>query len=173
METRRAVIVGLGNPGKEYEDTYHNVGALALRACAGERAWKTYKKLFTAALTDRNTFVQPLTFMNESGRAVQEALKHFGAAPADLTVIHDDSDLPLGRYKISRNVRAAGHKGVQSIIDAIGTKDFARIRIGIRPPAERNRAKAGAFVLKTITKKDSATLRGIFDAIATELFLLR
>ncbi|MCL4530917.1 MAG: aminoacyl-tRNA hydrolase, partial [Chloroflexi bacterium] len=127
------------------------------------------KKLFAAAAADRAIFVAPLTFMNESGIAAREALKQFGAKPEDLIVIHDDSDLPVGKYKISRNVRAAGHKGVQSIIDVIGTKDFTRIRIGIRPPVEQRRAKAETFVLKKITKKDGQTLHGIFDAIIANL----
>ena len=90
----------------------------------------------------------------------------FGAKPEDLIVIHDESDLPLGTYKISYGKNSAGHKGVQSVMDALGTKDFTRIRIGIRPGKELRRSKAAAFVLKHISARDKKTLDGVFQEIA-------
>lgn len=167
------IIVGLGNPGREFENTYHNVGADTLRALAAPQAFKQYKKLFLYAVADSaadsRVFVLPLTFMNESGAAVREAMKRFGMKPDDLVVIHDDSDLPLGAYKISYDKNSAGHHGVQSVIDALGTKNFTRIRIGIRPATERRRKKASAFVLKKISAKDNIVLENVFKTISRRI----
>jgi PTH1 family peptidyl-tRNA hydrolase len=158
MKLRRKIVVGLGNPGKEYAGTFHNVGVLAmetLAALSGEWAGGAPP-----------LFVAPTTFMNESGGAVRAAMKKFGARPEDLIVLHDESDLPLGDYKTSFGKNSAGHKGVQSIIDALGTKEFTRIRIGIRPPQERHRTKASSFVLKMIGARDRKILDGVFEKIA-------
>lgn len=162
------MIVGLGNPGAEFKETYHNAGALALKAIA-TGTFEPHKKLFEYALGDGLVFVQPLIFMNESGRAVREAMKKFKAAPKDLVVLHDDSDLPLGAYQISWSKGAAGHKGVQSIMDALHTKSFTRVRIGIRRVKEVRRKKAEEFVLKKISRKDKKTLEATFQNIAGEM----
>src|SRR5271168_3918211 len=96
------IFVGLGNPGEEYANSYHNVGWLALAELVPSAAARaTYKKLFEYAETDGAVFVWPLTFMNESGKAVREVLKKFKAKPEDLVVFQDDSDLTVGNYKIS------------------------------------------------------------------------
>jgi peptidyl-tRNA hydrolase, PTH1 family len=152
------IVVGLGNPGKEFENTYHNVGFLALDRLAAIVAsaapdaapWQKYKILFEYKKSGHTTFIKPLTYMNDSGKAVREALKKFGGTAEDLIVIHDDSDLTVGNYKISFGRSSAGHKGVQSIIDALKTNQFQRIRIGIRPAREKQRQKAGEFALKPI-----------------------
>ncbi len=185
------IILGLGNPGAEFENTYHNAGALAVRYLANSLAndadlkWKTYKKLFSYVCVNpsmshvacRMSLIVPLAFMNESGFATKEALKKFNAVPEDLTVIHDDSDLPLGEFKISRSQSSAGHKGVQSVIDFLGTKDFQRIRIGVRPmdkaqgarrKAQIKRKKAGDFVLNKITPKDRKILERVFSVILSD-----
>jgi PTH1 family peptidyl-tRNA hydrolase len=161
-QVSKKVVVGLGNPGKAYENTYHNVGWLALAAMTGpEAGHKKYKELFEYAAIGDIVFVWPLTYMNDSGKAVREALKKFNAKPKDLLVIHDDSDLTVGAYKIASARGSAGHKGVQSIIDVLKTNAFARIRIGIRPAREAKRQKAGEFALKNITPAN----RKIFDSI--------
>jgi peptidyl-tRNA hydrolase, PTH1 family len=180
------LIIGLGNPGPEFENTYHNAGMMAVQYLAnplikdGKPAWKTHKKLFSYARVEPSVplvpcpvspvfiLILPLTFMNESGLAAKEAIKKFNAAPEDLTVIHDDSDLPLGESKTSRNQGAAGHKGVQSVIDHIGTKDFKRIRIGVRTDERQGiRKKAGDFVLNRITPRDKKALEKVFEEIET------
>jgi peptidyl-tRNA hydrolase, PTH1 family len=122
---------------------------------------KKYKEFFEYIEGDRVIFVWPLTYMNESGRAVREALKKFGTQPADLIVIHDDSDLTIGNYKLSFARSSAGHKGVQSVIDTLTTNAFTRVRIGIRPVREARRQKAAEFALKKI----SAANRKILDAV--------
>jgi peptidyl-tRNA hydrolase, PTH1 family len=165
MNARKILVVGLGNPGPEFEDTYHNIGMLAVRAIAAGSPFKAHKKLFSYAAAGGTAFVIPLVFMNESGRAVAEAMKKFGARPADLIVIHDDSDLPIGAYKLSIGRGAAGHKGVASIIRALGTDGFTRIRIGIRNPREKRRKKAGEFVLKKIAPRDRAAFKEVFASL--------
>jgi len=143
------IIVGLGNPGKKYKLTRHNIGFMAVDALAErlDLVWQNNKKFLAEIAKDNDIIlVKPLTFMNNSGQAVQAILsfykllpKKFGlltAQAADLssvlTVIHDDLDIDLGKYKISLNSRSAGHKGVESIIDRLKTKKFTRVRIGIK-----------------------------------------
>lgn len=176
-EGRRAFLMGLGNPGKEYEDTYHNVGKLALAALlakklgASPRLGSPRRKKFAHAtyLTDgKLIWIEPSTFMNESGTAAREALAFFKGAPAELVVLHDDADLPVGSYKVTIGQRDAGHKGVQSVIEALGTNEFTRVRIGIgREP----RARAESYVLSRITKAEMKKFGEVFDEIAEELFI--
>jgi len=178
---KKKVVVGLGNPGKEYEETYHNVGYLALEKIVSELSpapdnsftntnqWENHKKVFEYIDGGDVVFVRPLTFMNESGKAVREALKKFNAKKDALIVIHDDSDLTLGNIKTSFARGAAGHKGVQSIIDALGTNEFQRIRIGIRPPAEKRRQKAGEFALKKITAVHKKILKEVWNDVLRAL----
>jgi aminoacyl-tRNA hydrolase len=178
---QKTIVVGLGNPGAEYDNTYHNAGWLAIDAwmVAAAKATgdgepptlKNYKKLFDFAEVGDMVFVKPLTYMNESGKAVREALKKFGTKPENLMVVHDDSDIVIGNYKISFARNSAGHKGVQSIIDALKTKSFTRVRIGIRPANETKRKKAGEFALKQITAKDKATLATVIAATAPTMML--
>ena len=174
----KKIIVGLGNPGKEYEHTYHNAGALfvkhGLRTVNHDVSeLKKHKGLFEYAETDDAVLVLPLTFMNESGKAVREALKKFNAKPESLIVLHDDSDITIGDHKISFARGSAGHKGVQSIIDALKTNAFTRARIGIRPQkemrGEARRKKAGEFALKNITLKDQKILSEVFTALNSYL----
>jgi peptidyl-tRNA hydrolase, PTH1 family len=164
------IFVGLGNPGEEYANTYHNVGWLALvKLVPDDSPRASYKKLFEYAEADGVVFVWPLTFMNESGKAVREALKKFKAKPEDLVVFQDDSDLTVGNYKISFARSSAGHKGTQSIIDALKTNAFERVRIGIRPTREAQRQKAGEFALKRITPSDKKALNSVFAQVAREM----
>jgi len=153
-----SIIIGLGNPGKEYEKTYHNVGIL-----------------FVNYLTDKvppisnSKFLISNTFMNQSGGFVKKALKKTGVKPEEVLIVHDDSDIELGKYKISFSRGSAGHKGIESIIQSLGTKNFWRLRIGIRQPAtgkrQAARKKANEFVLKKINKRDLGTLEKVFQII--------
>lgn len=156
------LVVGLGNPGEKYEFTYHNAGALVLR-----RLWQelgnnfgplqetlcfNFSKGVDPETGEKMVFIWPKTYMNESGRAVREALKFFKVKPAELIVFHDDSDLLLGAVKSSESPNVAGHHGLMSVQKELKLKDFRRFRIGIRDPKEKNRRKAEEFVLKIIPK---------------------
>lgn len=173
------LIVGLGNPGKDYQNTYHNIGCMFLDYLFDSAKFKVYKN-FEYLKIGNVVVVKPLTFMNESGAAVASAVRYFKAKTNELLIIHDDSDIELGKYKISAGRGSAGHKGVKSIIKAVGTKDFARLRIGVRreanPPslnlpagkAGLRRARASDFVLKKISKIDRLLLNSAFERIARE-----
>lgn len=119
------LIVGLGNPGKEYENTRHNFGFIALDCIQNSN-----EELFGA---QKILFEKPQTYMNDSGKAVKKIADFYKISPEEILVLHDDLDLPLGEIRISQNSGAGGHKGVQSIIDNLGSKNFTRIRLGIKP----------------------------------------
>jgi PTH1 family peptidyl-tRNA hydrolase len=112
-----------------------------------------------------------LTYMNESGIALRDALSFFTTPLSHTLLFHDDSDINIGSYKISYNQRSAGHRGIESIITRCGSTEFWRVKIGIRPPQEKGRKKASEFVLKKISKKDTEILNEeVFPKIITELF---
>ena len=188
------IILGLGNPGKKYETTRHNAGFMAIDALAKKSggSWETNKK-FQAEIcqTGDAILVKPQTFMNESGRSVQAILSYYKLLPKKfgllkeknsnlseiLTIIHDDLDIPLGQYKISVDSRSAGHNGVQSIINHLKTKNFRRIRIGIRAesaekiPADlprRNEMAAGKFVLQKFSEEEVKAINSAIEKIIQE-----
>lgn len=162
------IVVGLGNPDEEYAHTYHNAGALAVTALAPNAAWRRTQN-FRYTKEDGIVFVVPELFMNESGEAVKAALRYFKLKPEEMLLIHDESDLPIGEFKVQFGRGSAGHKGVASVIAAIKTDQFFRARIGIRPPDERRRRKAETFVLNHIGKNEREKLERVFAQIAAEL----
>lgn len=165
------LVVGLGNPSGEFQNTYHNAGQKFtdyLAAKHGTPLWKN-KRTFKYSKLDGVYIASLLVFMNESGRAVQEALKFFKLRPRQVLTAHDDSDIKLGSFKISFGQSSAGHKGVESIINCLGSKNFWRLRLGIRPPQEKRRLKAGGFVLKKITPDDERILESALVRAESQL----
>lgn len=164
-------IVGLGNIGSEYENTRHNVGFMALDRIARTHGFEpfTLQAKFEAEISsgllagEKVILIKPQTFMNNSGRAVQKVLGFYKLSPADLLVIHDDLDIPLGEYKIAFGRSSAGHKGVQSIIDFLSSKDFHRIRVGIK--IENQNIPTEKFVLGNFNPNESATISSILDIL--------
>lgn len=172
------IIVGLGNPGKKYEQTRHNVGFMIVDYLAQEEGlkWQANKK-FGALIckSDQTVFVKPQTFMNNSGRSVAAILSYFKLLPKTLgifkskganlseilTVIHDDVDIPLGQYRVSTDSRSAGHKGVQSIINYLKTKNLKRIRIGIAP--EEKKAPTSKFVLEKFRSQEKNIINNLIE----------
>lgn len=147
------LVIGLGNNDTQYAHTYHNVGFLMI-----DWLEKQAEKP-NIALHKTNGF------MNESGASAKRILHESGFAPENLLVIHDDSDIELGHFKIVTNRGAAGHNGVQNVIDQLGTQQFFRLRIGIRPkekPGERK--KANEFVLKNISKTNLKKIEAVFTS---------
>ncbi len=174
------LIIGLGNPGEEYESTRHNVGFLAVDEFAKEQQleWKLQKKLSAEISKNQKILLaKPQTFMNNSGVAVQFITRTYNLAPrTSLIVVHDEIDLNVGTIRISHNSSAAGHRGVQSIIDHLATKDFWRVRIGIRPITRisnlESRISTPDFVLKHFSKEEKKRLPNILEAataILTEM----
>ena len=153
------VIIGLGNPGKKYNNTRHNVGFMVLDQLA-----KKIPADFVLAKTK--------TFMNLSGRAVKNIMQKYKLPAQNLVVIHDDIDLPLGKIRIVKNRGAAGHKGVESIIKELKTKNFVRFRVGIQPKKGRPK-NPEKFVLQEFNKEEEKILKETIKktAGAVEFFL--
>lgn len=135
------LVVGLGNPGAKYAGTRHNVGFMALErlAAAASVRFRHQAKLhgLMAELgqgEQRLRLLMPQTYMNDSGRSIRSALDWFGLQPAQLLVVVDDMDLPLGRLRLRASGSAGGHNGLRSTISHLGTQDFPRLRIGIGAP---------------------------------------
>ncbi|MBX4187233.1 MAG: aminoacyl-tRNA hydrolase, partial [Candidatus Doudnabacteria bacterium] len=154
------IIVGLGNPGKQYESSRHNLGFRVLDLLAGGEKWQS-KYDSQLIKTDEVILAKPQTFMNKSGEAVAQITKFYPSA--ELIVIHDELDLPLGSIKIQKNVSAAGHNGVQSIIDALGTQDFIRIRLGTNNPETRGLVPGDEYVLQKFTDKEENLVKEILE----------
>jgi PTH1 family peptidyl-tRNA hydrolase len=150
------LIVGLGNPGEKYKNTRHNIGFITvdkLKEIQNFSDWKQGKK-FNA---------KPQTFMNNSGKAVKSIINYSSSNKNnELFVVHDDIDLPCGQMKISKNKSSAGHKGVQSIIDNLGNKNFVRFRIGIKS-SSTIKIPTEKFVLKNLTKPEQKILEKIIE----------
>lgn len=184
---RPRLIIGLGNPGKKYEKTYHNVGFLAVDFLTAnlekfkiQNSPKQNPKQISSELYGAGKFateqakfkiLKSEVYMNESGGFVKKTAKQNNAKPEELLIIHDDSDIKMGEYKLSFGRSSAGHRGAQSIIDSLKTKNFWRLRIGIgREPTRTSRGlvrkKAGEIVLKKISKTDRETLSKIFKEFA-------
>jgi len=174
------LLAGLGNPGKKYARTRHNAGFLFAdyffekfrdKFCFSD--WKMDKKLKSEISVGKCTskkiiLSKPQTFMNLSGEAVAAAKKYYKVKLENLIVVHDDIDLALGKYKISSGSRAAGHNGVQNIIDMLGTKDFARIRIGIDNRGEK-KIETEKYVLGKFTAPETKKISELISDISSEL----
>lgn len=157
------IIVGLGNIGKKYENTHHNMGFMALDeiAKANQLTFLEEKK-FQAYVceyfdgTTKHYFVKPTTYMNNSGIAVKAILDYYQKDVTDLFVIYDDLDLPLGDIRIRKNGSSGGHNGIKSIIENIGTKEFSRLRIGI---AKTKEVDTIDYVLSNLSKKEMSVIK--------------
>ncbi|MGC9046763.1 MAG: aminoacyl-tRNA hydrolase [Minisyncoccia bacterium] len=154
------LIIGLGNPEKNYEDTYHNIGYLFI-----DFLQKNISNLngFKLILPPQKTN----EYMNLSGQAIQKYLQQYKLKPKQLMIVHDDSDILFGNYKIQFARNSAGHKGVQSIINLLKTNGFWRIRIGIRHKNSSQKAKN--LVLQKISPEDKKILDETFTKILNQL----
>lgn len=159
------IIVGLGNVGKQYDHTYHNVGFDCLDFLLPGVEFRENPSFYAyIAKVGDTIYVKPTTFMNLSGRAVQAVMQYYKVPLEKVTVIHDDSDIALGKYKIQTDRGSGGHRGIQSIIQHCGGKDMTRVRIGIR--AERfGKDKAEHFVLRKIIAEDQLDLAEVYAEI--------
>lgn len=156
------IIIGLGNPGLKYKLTRHNLGKEVIEKWqkkAGFPDFKLKKKLKTLSSEvkfnrQKVILALPETFMNNSGKAAKALIKFYKLNRKDLILIHDDIDIPLGKIRIAKGKGTAGHKGVQSVIDEIKTKDFIRLRLGIKPKNISTIRNLDGFVLKKFTNKE-------------------
>ncbi|PXX68583.1 peptidyl-tRNA hydrolase [Nocardia tenerifensis] len=175
--TGPALVVGLGNPGPEYERTRHNVGFLVADVLAqrvGGR-FAVHKKsgadLLQARLDGRQVLIaKPRSFMNLSGRPVAALAKFFSVQPTEVIVVHDELDLPFGEIRLKRGGGEGGHNGLRSVSSALTTKDYLRTRIGIgRPPGRQDPAD---YVLKPFAAPERKEVPVIVEQAADAVELL-
>ena len=159
------IIAGLGNPGEKYARTFHNAGFFAVEEL--RKLWQAppFREDKRAGLEWSRAesgiyLVRPRAYMNLSGPVIRKALRKFNLEPADLLLIHDDSDLPLGAFRLTVNRGAAGHKGVLSVYAALRSRNFTRLRLGVREKP----GSAGAFVLKPMSAAAAAKLHSALSA---------
>jgi len=147
------LIVGLGNPSKKFEKTRHNAGFQAVDFLVGEKdKFNRSKKLNAEILKQgENIFAKPQTFMNRSGQAVRSLVDYYKIKPENVIVIYDELDLPFGEIRIRESGSSAGHNGIKSIIEHLGTDEFYRIRIGIANE-KKDKIPADKFVLKKFSR---------------------
>lgn len=164
------IIVGLGNPGREYRDTRHNIGFMLIDKLAeklGARSMRVQSKaiITTAQYEGRKIILaKPQTYMNLSGQSVQGLVRFYKIPQENLMVAHDDLDLPFCVLRLRPGGGSAGQKGIASIIQQLGTPDFARMRLGIdRPPG---RMEAAAYVLQAFTQKEAQEVAELLDKAA-------
>ncbi len=170
-------IIGLGNPGKKYKNTRHNIGFMVADALAS--ALKCQKELkeccFSHIYDCKNhdlLIVKPQTYMNNSGIAVKNLMEDFKIKPSEILVIYDDLDLPLGKIRLRKSGSSGGHRGVQSIIDNIKTQEFPRLKIGIGRPASRK--EVVDYVLSPFSKDEQLLVeKVIFSAVECLLNVIK
>ncbi len=137
------LVVGLGNPGREYEKTRHNVGWWILDELAQRLGFSFDRKKFKGAygevrVNDQKVlFLKPLTYMNRSGESVSQFVRFFKLKPSEVLLIYDDLDLPVGKVRVRLKGSSGGHRGVQSVIDSLGTNEIPRVKVGIGRPATK------------------------------------
>ena len=174
------LIFGLGNPGEKYEFTRHNAGFLALEELRRELTFPEFKfeKKWSAEISegkyegDKIVLVKPQTFMNKSGETVRKVMDFYKLSPEDITILHDDLDIALGKIKLVTDSSSAGHNGVQNIIDLLGTQQFKRFRIGIgEKTVELPQCRIGAhdFVLGKFTEEEIEQLKKSFSEISKDI----
>jgi PTH1 family peptidyl-tRNA hydrolase len=181
------IIVGLGNPGDEYEHTRHNIGRDVVTAFAEKMDFDSFEKeskanaLISKGKITSNTIecVLPETFMNKSGLAVAYMAKVRKVKPEYVVVVHDDIDIPLGSFKISFDRGSGGHRGIDSVMKQLKTRAFVRIRVGVTPmtPTGKLRKPQGEekvikFILGKVAKDDAMTLKKVTKKIIEALEII-
>ncbi len=169
------LIAGLGNPGSRYASNRHNIGFMALDEIARRHGFSAWRRRFQGEASDgrlgeeRALLLKPMTYMNESGRSVGEAMRFLNLEPSDVIVLHDELDLAAGKVRAKTGGGSAGHNGLKSITAHIGP-DYHRLRLGVGRPALREQGQA--YVLSDFHKADREWLDPMLDAIADHAPLL-
>lgn len=170
------LLVGLGNPGTQYEKNRHNVGFMAIDQIARDYHFPAFKTKFDGQLSEgrigeeKVALIKPQTFMNESGRCVGPAAKYFKVTPNRIIVFYDELDLPPGRLKVKKGGGTGGHNGIKSLDAHIGRQDYNRVRLGIGHPGDKDRVTG--HVLGDFSKEEQKWLPAWLDLIAAQVPLL-
>ncbi len=163
------LLVGLGNPGPKYERNRHNLGFLAVDEIVRRHSFSPFKARFQSLVAEGNLggekvlAMKPTTFMNESGRAVGEAMRYYKLDPDDVVIIHDELDLAAGKVRAKQGGGHAGHNGLRSIDAHIG-KDYHRLRVGVGHPGDKERVHG--HVLSDFAKAEMPIFEKLVDAMA-------
>lgn len=173
---RHVFIVGLGNPGVRYARTRHNVGFECVNRLAEVYGWAFTRRQAKALLASgereglKITLIKPMTYMNLSGQAVASLARFYKITYQDILVIYDDLDLPVGRIRLRPGGGSAGHKGMESIIEALGSEDFPRLRVGIGRPTGGD---AVEYVLQPFSADEAIIIARVYDRVvaAVSVFL--
>ena len=173
------IIIALGNPGQQYANTRHNAGFIIADELQKNLGFSGFEKnsKFDALVCEKNLggekiiLAKPQSFMNNSGQVVKKMLDFFKIPKENLVVLHDDLDIELGSFKVSLDSSAAGHNGVQSIIDNLGSQQFKRIRLGIEgSEKKKDRIIPGeVFVLQDFSKEELEIIKKLAEKIVGEL----
>ena len=168
------LIIGIGNPGEKYKGNRHNVGFLVLDELARQMAndqWSMVKKFQSLIINHESSiiFVKPQTMMNSSGKAVRKLVDHYKIKMPNLWVIHDDLDLRLGNYKIQKGKGPREHKGLLSIYEALRTKDFWHVRVGVDNRDKDSRTAGEAYVLQDFLPEEQKIVNEVIKKIVDEL----
>jgi PTH1 family peptidyl-tRNA hydrolase len=170
------LVAGLGNPGREHAADRHNVGWMIVDELARRHAG-TFRAKFSGRLSElrigdaRVALLEPETYMNESGSSIQAAARFFKLAPEQLLVVHDDVDLPTGRLQARLGGGLAGHNGLRSIAQRLGSQEFLRLRIGVGRPERGDRRPVADYVLSPFAPEDDADAIVERSAAAVECLL--
>jgi PTH1 family peptidyl-tRNA hydrolase len=169
------LLVGLGNPGPQYTGNRHNIGFMAVQAIARRHDIKPWRRKFQGVAVEgvisgeRLQLLLPGTYMNESGRAVQEAASFYKLEPKDVVVFHDEAELPPGKIRLKAGGGNAGHNGLRSISEHIGN-DYRRVRLGIGHPGDKNLMEA--YVLRDFGKDEWPWVEALCDVVADNVALM-
>jgi len=176
------IIVGLGNPGDEYKNSRHNVGWMMVDSVADKQNTDGWRESDEGALLYNHSefagksveYIKPLTFMNKSGKSVSYANKKH--PDSQIVVIHDDIDMPLGKIKIVIGKGSGGHKGIESIMNSLKSKKFARVKVGVLPTTPTGKLKKPKgekkvldFLMGEFTKREIETVRSVQKNVASAL----
>ena len=172
------LVVGLGNPGKKYQHTRHNIGFRVIDRIAEQHDVSVARKCCDALVGEgivdgeKMVLVKPQTYMNRSGEAIQGLLRKFRASAQEMVVVYDDLDLPFGRVRVRRGGSAGGHRGAMSILESLAGAPFFRVRLGIGRPPEG--VEPAEFVLSGFTPEEAQTVGSLIDQGANAVvYLLR
>jgi len=171
------LVIGLGNPGKEYESTRHNAGFMALDYWSKKMGWPEFKeeKKFSGFVTigkigrEKIILAKPTTYMNDSGICARALMDFYKLKPEQIIVIQDDKDIVIGKTKVQTSRGDAGHNGIKSLVQHLGTNTFTRIRIGVAPTDPKKIGVTSHFVLHNFNAEELKTLKEVFQNTVMDL----
>lgn len=170
------LLIGLGNPGSEYQNHRHNVGFMAADAAAHEYGLPPFRKKFDGLMTEgrinneKVVILKPETYMNESGRSVQQAVRFYKVTPNRVMVFHDELDLPPFKVKVKKGGGNSGHNGLKSIDSHLNNNDYWRVRLGIGHPGDKDRVTG--YVLGNFSKEEQKILPDFLQDVSKHIPLL-